>query len=81
MILVHAMCLAIVTPPHEMLRLAQSAAVAAGRHMITRLGAAVEATKLDEKDLVTAVDAECQEIVFGAIQERCGSAVARTPDA
>jgi len=64
-------CCALATALQEpMLLLAQTAARAAGRHMISRLGACVEATKLDSADLVTAVDAECQEIVERHIRER-----------
>eukprot|EP00966_Prymnesium_polylepis_P245305 5674944-Prymnesium_polylepis.1 len=54
----------------QMLAVARSAAIEAGHHMIARLGASVAATKLDSKDLVTAVDAECQQIVERAISDQ-----------
>ena len=47
----------------------RTAALAAGRHMISRLGAEVEKTKLSSKDLVTAVDAECQEIIYQHVRD------------
>jgi myo-inositol-1(or 4)-monophosphatase len=54
---------------HAPLDVARSAAIAAGQHMVQRIGAKVLATKLDKADLVTAVDRECQEIVEATIQQ------------
>lgn len=53
---------------HAPLDVAKSAAILAGRHMVSRIGAQVIDTKLDKADLVTAVDRECQEIVAREIQ-------------
>lgn len=70
------LALLLVVPAHacsvahaELMAVGRAAALEAGRHMIARLGADVEATKLDSKDLVTAVDAECQLIVESKIHE------------
>ena len=43
------------SPSAQMLGLARQAALAAGSHLVARAGAAVEATKADARDLVTAV--------------------------
>ena len=51
------------------LSVARAAATEAGRHMITRRGAAVETTKLNVRDLVTAVDGECQEIIARHVRD------------
>ena len=45
------------------LLVAKDAALKAGRHLVARTGADVLETKLDSKDLVTAVDRECQDII------------------
>lgn len=55
-------------PSNQMLAVGQAAAVAAGRHMLSNAGAAVQTTKLDARDLVTRVDGECQEIVESTIR-------------
>ena len=51
------------------LSVARAAATEAGRHMIARRGAAVETTKLNVRDLVTAVDGECQEIIARHVRD------------
>ena len=43
--------------PEQMLAVGTAAARAAGRHLVARAGAAVQGTKLDARDLVTAVGA------------------------
>ena len=50
------------------LPIATAAAVAAGRHIIARVGAQPIATKLDSADLVTEVDRECEEIIRSHIR-------------
>jgi len=42
---------------------AEAAAREAGREILAGMGAAVEAEKLNHKDVVTAVDRKCQELV------------------
>ena len=52
-----------------LLRIGADAALAAGRHLSSRVGnAEVLSTKLDWADLVTAVDGECQEIIEARIR-------------
>lgn len=52
----------------ELLAVAEAAARAAGAHMRAQLATArVETIKASKDDLVTAVDKQCQEIVFGAV--------------
>ena len=50
------------------LDVAIDAALAAGRHLRARVGAKPVATKLDDADLVTAVDKECEEIIGSKIR-------------
>jgi myo-inositol-1(or 4)-monophosphatase len=62
------LCAAVLpTMQAEMLSLARSAATEAGRYMVARSGADVTTTKLSARDLVTAVDEHCQEIVESRI--------------
>lgn len=57
-----------------LLRIGAEAAVAAGQHLVERVGTAeVLSTKLDRADLVTAVDGECQEIIQARIRELEGT--------
>ena len=50
------------------LDVAVSAAMAAGRHMVSRIGAQPIATKSDAADLVTEVDQECEAIIGSSIR-------------
>ena len=57
-----------------MLAVGRDAAVAAGRHLLGRAGAAdVVDTKLSSADLVTVTDRECQTIVEARIREAARS--------
>jgi len=49
---------------------AEEAARAAGRMILSKVGASVKDTKLNTKDLVTEVDAAAQEIIEGYVRDR-----------
>jgi len=54
--------------PRELLNLASAAAIDSGTHMLSS-SAAVQRTKLDASDLVTAADVECQSMLTKRILE------------